>query len=376
MAHDFSKTDSCPTNSSSAGLTCAEPFSDENLLEPSLATSLEPASSCQALGCAPLPPQTATIPLGAPPAAPGVAIAVQPNHLPIISCPTSGGPSANELPGVVFHQNQPFVLIAGPCSLESRDLALGVADHLAQICAELSIPFVFKASFDKANRTSLGQRGMGWSQAQEIFLEIKERWNCPILTDVHQPNQCESVARVADILQIPAFLCRQTDLIEAAAATGKTLHIKKGQFLSPYEMLAVAKKAVSCGTKAILLCERGSSFGYHNLVVDMRGLAVMATSGFPIILDATHAVQRPGLYGDKSGGERDFVEILARAGIGAGVAGLFMETHPDPSVAHSDGPNMVPLGHMRGLLKTLVALDRASKSLPYAPFSAPTLARP
>jgi 2-dehydro-3-deoxyphosphooctonate aldolase (KDO 8-P synthase) len=273
-------------------------------------------------------------------------------------------------PSVAFSNTKPLGLIAGPCSIESREIALEVADDLVKICRELGMGYVFKASFDKANRTSIhGARGMGWDAAKEIFLEIKGRYGCPILTDVHSPEQCLQVAQVADILQIPAFLCRQTDLIVAAAQTGKTLNIKKGQFLSPTEMHAVVEKAVAGGNTKVMMCERGTTFGYNLLVNDMRGLAVMGRTGYPVIFDATHSVQRPGGQGNKSGGDRECIELLARAATAVGIAGLFLETHPNPDAAPSDGPNMIPLHAMKGLLSSMVQLDRVAKSLPYQPFS-------
>ena len=273
-------------------------------------------------------------------------------------------------PSVAFSNTKPLGLIAGPCSIESREIALEVADDLVKICRELGMGYVFKASFDKANRTSIhGARGMGWDAAKEIFLEIKGRYGCPILTDVHSPEQCLQVAQVADILQIPAFLCRQTDLIVAAAQTGKTLNIKKGQFLSPTEMHAVVEKAVAAGNTKVMMCERGTTFGYNLYVNDMRGLAVMGRTGYPVIFDATHSVQRPGGQGNKSGGDRECIELLARAATAVGIAGLFLETHPNPDAAPSDGPNMIPLHAMKGLLSSMVQLDRVAKSLPYQPFS-------
>ena len=271
--------------------------------------------------------------------------------------------------GFEFSNQSAIKLIAGPCSLESREMAMRIAEHLSGISRRLEIPFVFKGSFDKANRTSLSNRGMDWDQAARIFEEIKSAFSCPVLTDVHLPSQCAAIAEVADVLQIPAFLCRQTDLIQSAAATGKPLHIKKGQFLSPDEMKQVAKKAESSGAKGIMLCERGFTFGYNMLVSDMRSLAIMASSGWPVVFDATHSVQRPGGRGGTSGGDRHMIETLARAAAGVGVSGVFMETHPCPEEALSDGPNMVPLDQIEGLLKTLIAIDRCAKSKPYQGFS-------
>lgn len=264
----------------------------------------------------------------------------------------------------------PLALIAGPCSMESRDIALQVADTLAPLCKELGMTYVFKASFDKANRTSIhGTRGMGWEAARSIFLEIKERHGCPVLTDVHSPEQCAPVAETVDVLQIPAFLCRQTDLLLAAAATGRAINIKKGQFLSPMEMHAVVEKVIQSGNQRVMMCERGTTFGYNFLINDMRALAIMGQRGYPVIFDATHSVQRPGGKGDRSGGDREAVELLARAAVAVGIAGLFLETHPHPDEAPSDGPNMLPLESMEGLLRGLVALDKLAKSLPYQSFS-------
>jgi 2-dehydro-3-deoxyphosphooctonate aldolase (KDO 8-P synthase) len=270
---------------------------------------------------------------------------------------------------ILFQNRAPIKLIAGPCSLESRDMALRIAEHLQNLSLKKKIPFIFKASFDKANRTSLSKRGIGMDTALRIFEEIKKTYRCPIMTDVHLPTQCSAVADVADVLQIPAFLCRQTDLIQSAAKTGKTLNIKKGQFISPEEMIQVARKAEESGGKKILLCERGFSFGYNNLVNDMRGLATMAQSGWPVIFDATHSVQRPGGKGHCSGGDRHMVEALARAATAVGVAGLFMETHFSPETALSDGPNMVPLHHMEELISTLIDIDACTKERKYCSFS-------
>lgn len=273
-------------------------------------------------------------------------------------------------PSVAFGNHLPLGIMAGPCSIESRDIALQIADTMVSECRKLGMPYVFKASFDKANRTSIhGVRGIGWEAARAIFLEIKEKYACPIITDVHTPEQCEAVAEVADILQIPAFLCRQTDLIVAAAKTGKTLNIKKGQFLSPEEMHTVVEKAVSAGNSNIMMCERGTTFGYHLLVNDMRGLAIMGKNGYPVIFDATHSVQRPGGKGNSSGGDRECIELLARAATAVGIAGLFLETHPNPDSAPSDGPNMVPLAHVGKMLLALSEIDRVTKSLSYQEFS-------
>ncbi len=248
----------------------------------------------------------------------------------------------------------PFALIAGPCQIESREHAIFMAEKLVEITNKLNIPFVFKASFDKANRTSIkGPRGMG--------LEIKDTFKCPIITDVHKEEQCEIVASVADVLQIPAFLCRQTDLIVAAAKTGKPLNIKKGQFLSPFEMSNVIEKAKESGNDSAMACERGTTFGYNNLVVDMRSLYIMGKDGTPVIMDATHSVQQPGGLGGSSGGKREYVPYLAKAAVAVGVAGVFIETHDNPDEALSDGPNMVPLNELSKLLETLIKIDNITK---------------
>ena len=255
--------------------------------------------------------------------------------------------------------DRPLFLIAGPCAIESRELALDTAGRLKEITSSLGVPFIYKSSYDKANRSSSGSyRGPGMAQGLEILAEVRERVGVPVLTDVHTPDEIHACAQVVDVLQTPAFLCRQTDLIQAAAASGKPVNIKKGQFLAPEDMRQVVAKAHAAGGAGrVMVCERGSSFGYHNLVVDMRGLAVMRDTGCPVVFDATHAVQRPGGLGDRSGGERQHVPVLARAAVAAGVAGLFMETHPDPDQALSDGPNAWPLGRLEKLLATLQALD-------------------
>lgn len=252
--------------------------------------------------------------------------------------------------------------------MESPSQALEVAHSLSEMAARLGVGLIYKTSFDKANRTSMAsaRSGVPRAEALKVFQEIKQRYGCPVLTDVHEPAQCADVAAVVDVLQIPALLCRQTDLIVAAAATGRVLNIKKGQFLSPGEMRHVAHKV---GHQRVLLCERGTCFGYQNLVNDMRALPIMGGLGYPVIFDATHSVQKPAALSGHSGGERQFVETLARAAIAVGVAGVFMETHPDPERALSDGPNMVPLQEMEGLMATLMMLDRITKSLPYQSFS-------
>jgi 2-dehydro-3-deoxyphosphooctonate aldolase (KDO 8-P synthase) len=259
--------------------------------------------------------------------------------------------------------DRPLFLIAGPCVVESRQLQIDVAGRLQELCAELSIPFIFKSSYDKANRSSSASfRGLGMQEGLRILDEVKRQVGVPVLTDVHSEDEVAEVASVVDVLQTPAFLCRQTDFIHAVAAAGKPVNIKKGQFLAPEDMVnVVAKAREASGRDNILVCERGVSFGYHNLVSDMRSLAIMRTTGCPVVFDATHSVQLPGGQGTTSGGQREFVPVLARAAVAAGVAGVFMETHPDPSKALSDGPNAWPLGRMRDLLATLVELDRAVK---------------
>ena len=264
--------------------------------------------------------------------------------------------------------DRPLFLIAGPCVAESRNLALDTAATLKDICARLGVPFIFKASFDKANRSSgKSFRGPGRDAGLAILAEVRETLGVPVLTDVHTPDDVQAAAQVVDVLQTPAFLCRQTDLIEAVAACGTPVNIKKGQFLAPGDMAQVVAKAHAAGGEGrIMVCERGVSFGYNNLVVDMRGLAVMRQTGCPVVFDATHSVQLPGGQGDRSGGQREFVPVLARAAVAAGVAGLFMETHPDPARALSDGPNAWPLDRMENLLQTLVSLDRAVKAAGFA----------
>ena len=266
--------------------------------------------------------------------------------------------------------NLPFILIAGPCALESRDVAFRCAESLIKTTNELYIPFIFKSSFDKANRTSLNaRRGVPMKDALKIFEEIKKEFGCLIVTDVHESWQCQEVADVVDVLQIPAFLCRQTDLLMAAAQTGKAVEIKKGQFLAPWDMENVYKKVTMSGNENVLLCERGSCFGYNRLVSDMRSLRIMADFGYPVIFDATHSVQEPGGLGGSSGGNRDYVELLARAAMSIGVAGLYIETHFDPKNAFSDGPNMVPLHVVKDFLVTMKRFDDIAKSTPYQDMS-------
>jgi len=265
---------------------------------------------------------------------------------------------------VRFGNALPLALIAGPCQLESRAHALEMASALKEIAAETGVGLVYKTSFDKANRTSAGSpRGLGLDQSLPIFAEIREKLGLPVLTDVHETWQCARVAEVVDVLQIPAFLCRQTDLLIAAAETGRVVNVKKGQFLAPGDMANVVAKITGAGNVRVLVTERGVSFGYNTLVSDMRALPILAcTTGTPVIFDATHSVQQPGGQGTASGGEREFVPVLARAAVAVGVAGLFIETHQDPDRAPSDGPNMVPLKEMAGLLRTLVAFDRLAKA--------------
>ena len=259
--------------------------------------------------------------------------------------------------------SKPFTLIAGPCQLENEKHAMNVAEKLKTITEKLDIGLVYKTSFDKANRTSLeGKRGKGLEKSLPVFDKIKNELKIPILTDVHTIDQCEVVANHVDILQIPAFLCRQTDLLIAAAKTGKIINVKKGQFLAPWDMVNVTKKLEDSGNKNILVTERGASFGYNTLVSDMRSIPIMAKNGYPVIFDATHSVQQPGGMGNKSGGQREFVEYLARAAVAVGVAGVFIETHEDPDNAPSDGPNMVPLTKMPNLLKQLVEIDKLIKN--------------
>ncbi|WP_209001852.1 3-deoxy-8-phosphooctulonate synthase [Stappia albiluteola] len=266
---------------------------------------------------------------------------------------------------VSFSNDAPFALIAGPCMMESRDHALEMAAAVKEIADSLGIGLVFKTSFDKANRTSLSaKRGLGLSAAMPVFAEIRERFGLPVLTDVHDATQCMTIAEVVDVLQIPAFLCRQTDLLVAAAATGRVVNVKKGQFLAPWDMRNIVDKLVASGNPNVMLTERGASFGYNTLVSDMRSLPIMARTGAPVIFDATHSVQQPGGQGTSTGGEREFVSVLARAAIAVGVAGVFMETHDDPDNAPCDGPNMIPLKDLKALLMDLQAIDRVVKRLP------------
>ncbi|WP_417709350.1 3-deoxy-8-phosphooctulonate synthase [Roseibium aggregatum] len=264
---------------------------------------------------------------------------------------------------VTFSNDAPFSLIAGPCQLESREHALECAAAIKEIADRLGIGVIYKTSYDKANRTSLaGKRGVGMEEAMPIFAEVKEKFGMPVLTDVHSPEQCAPVAEVVDVLQIPAFLCRQTDLLVAAAKTGRVINVKKGQFLAPWDMKNVLGKVTGSGNPNVMLTERGASFGYNTLVTDMRSLPIMAQTGAPVIFDATHSVQQPGGQGASTGGDRTMVPVLARAAVAVGVAGLFIETHPDPDNAPSDGPNMVPLDQLEALLAQLKALDNVVKA--------------
>ncbi len=257
-----------------------------------------------------------------------------------------------------------FTLIAGPCQLENEKHAIDVATKLKEITEKLKIGLIYKTSFDKANRTSLkGKRGAGLEKSLPVFDKIREDLKIPVLTDVHTVDQCEIVSKHVDVLQIPAFLCRQTDLLIAAAKTGKIINVKKGQFLAPWDMKNVIKKIEDSGNQNILVTERGASFGYNTLVSDMRSIPIMAKNGYPVVFDATHSVQQPGGMGDKSGGQREFVEYLARAAIAVGVAAVFLETHPDPDNAPSDGPNMIPLSELPSLLKQLVQIDKLVKDV-------------
>jgi 2-dehydro-3-deoxyphosphooctonate aldolase (KDO 8-P synthase) len=271
--------------------------------------------------------------------------------------------SAVNIGNVTFGNDRPIALFAGPCQMESRAHALEMASALKEICGRLGIGLVYKTSFDKANRTSLtAKRGVGLDGALPVFAEIRESLGLPVVTDVHEAGQCARLAEVVDVLQIPAFLCRQTDLLIAAAKTGRAVKVKKGQFLAPWDMENVVAKITGSGNPNVLVTERGASFGYNTLVVDMRALAIMARIGCPVIFDATHAVQQPGGQGTASGGDRTFVPVLARAAVAAGVAGLFIETHQDPDKAPSDGPNMVPLAQFEGLVAELMAIDAVVKN--------------
>ncbi|MCR9138922.1 MAG: 3-deoxy-8-phosphooctulonate synthase [Alphaproteobacteria bacterium] len=263
---------------------------------------------------------------------------------------------------VAFSNDLPFVLIAGPCAMESRDHAMSVAGELVSLCGDLDIALVYKSSFDKANRSSVsGKRGIGIDDGLQILADIREKFGCPVITDIHERQQADIAAKAVDILQIPAYLCRQTDLLLAAGETGRAINVKKGQFLAPWDMAHVADKIASTGNRNILLCERGTSFGYNTLVTDFRGLPQMAQTGYPIVFDATHSVQQPGGRGASSGGQREFAPVLARAALAVGCASVFIETHENPEAAPSDGPNMIPLGEMKPLLARLKAFDTLAK---------------
>ncbi|MDB4830032.1 3-deoxy-8-phosphooctulonate synthase [Paracoccaceae bacterium] len=258
----------------------------------------------------------------------------------------------------------PLALITGPCQLESRDHAFMMAEKIAEACAKSGTQFIFKASYDKANRSSINtQRGLGIEEGLRILSDIRAAFGCPILTDVHEAAQCQTAGTVVDILQIPAFLCRQTDLLLAAGKTGRAINVKKGQFLAPWDMQNVADKIASTGNDQILLCDRGTSFGYNTLVSDFRGLPIMANTGYPVVFDATHSVQQPGGQGNTSGGQREFAPVLARAACAVGIAALFIETHQEPDTAPSDGPNMIPIDQMGDLIKELRGFDALRKSL-------------
>ncbi len=267
------------------------------------------------------------------------------------------------LGNIQINHDLPFALVAGPCQMESRDHAMATAERIKVITDKLKIPFIYKTSFDKANRSSVSaQRGVGMDEALPVFEEIRTTFGCPVLTDIHNEQQCASVAEVVDILQIPAFLCRQTDLLLAAAATGRTVNVKKGQFLAPWDVGNIIAKLEHGGCDSIILTERGASFGYNTLVSDMRSLKIMADqTGYPVMFDATHSVQQPGGLGSASGGQREFVPLLARSAVAAGVAALFIETHQDPDNAPSDGPCMVPLDELEALLQQLQQLDHIVK---------------
>ncbi len=262
----------------------------------------------------------------------------------------------------------PLVVIAGPCALESRAHALEMSQALKEMAERLGIGLIYKTSFDKANRTSIDSpRGVGLDQALPILAEVRDKVGLPVLTDVHAPEQCAVVAEAVDVLQIPAYLCRQTDLLVAAARTGKPINVKKGQFLAPWDMANVVEKIRRAGNDSVLVCERGASFGYNTLVSDLRALPILAATGCPVVFDATHSVQQPGGQGSTSGGQREFVPLLARAAVAAGVAAVFLETHQDPDNAPSDGPNMIPLKELPGLIATLIEFDRLAKQRPASP---------
>lgn len=281
------------------------------------------------------------------------------------AAPGSESPRRVAIGGVACGNDLPLTVIAGPCQLETLDHALAIAGALAAACRAAGAGFVFKASYDKANRTSLsGRRGVGMQEGLAMLAAVRERIGCPVLTDIHDEAQAAAAAEAVDVIQIPAFLCRQTDLLLAAGRTGAVVNVKKGQFLAPWDMPNVAGKVASTGNQRILLTERGVSFGYNTLVADMRGLPIMARTGWPVIMDATHAVQQPGGMGGSSGGQREFAPVLARAAVSLGIAGVFIETHEDPDRAPSDGPNMIPLDAMPALVASLMRFDRLAKEEP------------
>jgi 2-dehydro-3-deoxyphosphooctonate aldolase (KDO 8-P synthase) len=269
--------------------------------------------------------------------------------------------------GLSIGNDLPLAIIAGPCVMESRQHALETAHALAEMARDLDVGLIYKTSFDKANRTSLeGARGVGLDAALPVFAEIREQVGLPVITDVHDTEQCARVAEVVDVLQIPAFLCRQTDLLVAAAKTGRAINVKKGQFLAPWDMANVVAKIRGAGNDRVMVCERGASFGYNTLISDMRALPILARTGCPVVFDATHSVQQPGGKGTASGGQREFAPVLARAAVAVGVAAVFMETHPDPDKAPSDGPNMIPMKQLPGVVEILLELDRFAKAHPVA----------
>ena len=272
-----------------------------------------------------------------------------------------------QVDGITIGNDVPLALIAGPCVMESRAHALETAQALKEMARTLGVGLIYKTSFDKANRTSLeGQRGVGMAAGLPVFQEIRQTLGLPVITDVHEPDQCAVVAEAVDVLQIPAFLCRQTDLLVAAARTGKAINVKKGQFLAPWDMVNVVNKIRACGNDQVMLCEHGASFGYNTLVSDMRSLPILARTGCPVVFDVTHSVQQPGGLGGASGGQREFAPVLARAAVSVGVAAVFIETHPDPDKAPSDGPNMIPTKDLPALVTLLMEIDRVAKAHPVA----------
>lgn len=267
--------------------------------------------------------------------------------------------------GLTVSNDLPLLVIAGPCQLEGTDHAQMIAGKMAEVCAAYGAQFIFKGSYDKANRTSLtGKRGLGMDEGLKVMQSVKDSIGCPVLTDIHAPEHCATVAATCDVMQIPAFLCRQTDLLLAAGETGAVINVKKGQFLAPWDMPNVVAKIESTGNKRIMLTERGSSFGYNTLVADMRSLPTMAKTGYPVVMDATHSVQQPGGMGGSSGGQREFAPVMARSAVSLGIAAIFIETHEDPDNAPSDGPNMIPLDQMDALIKSLMSFDRLAKADP------------